>query len=248
MKPTVPCWIARCTFGWVPNDVSITIRTPGTWRRNSPVAVIPSRTGILISIRATSGRLASAASTAARPSPASATTTMPAADSSTVRMPALTRGSSSAISTLIISAHSQQEGDREEHEQQDARGEGEGIHAGSLPGSRRQGGRQDGVQPEQPAGQLVAEEAAGLPQSPVQARQAGAGGVRAAIRRVGDREQERAGLPPDRDADRLPGGMPDRVREPAPWFLRGCCWACPRRPSRRASPSEQPWKARPILD
>src|SRR5450755_5050292 len=219
MKPTVPCWIARCTFGWVPNDVSITIRTPGTWRRNSPVAVIPSRTGILMSTRATSGRPASAASTAARPSPASAATTMPAADSSTVRMPALTRGSSSAISTLIISVHSQQDGGREDHEQQDARGEAEGIHAGSLPGSRWQGSRwqgggHGGVQPEQPAGQIVAEEAAGAAQPSGQAREAGAGGVRAAIRRVDDRDQERACLPRDRDADGPAGGVPDRVREP----------------------------------
>jgi hypothetical protein len=75
----MPAWIARCTFGCVPNDVSITGRVPGTWRRISSIAASPSLT--------------------------SAATAIWSAGSSTVRIPALTTGSSSAISTLIISAH-----------------------------------------------------------------------------------------------------------------------------------------------
>jgi hypothetical protein len=37
-----------------------------------------------------------------------------------VRIPALTSGSSSATSTLVISAHPKQNGDRKDYQQQDA--------------------------------------------------------------------------------------------------------------------------------
>jgi hypothetical protein len=103
-KPLAPARIAPTTSSSVSKVVSMTTRTPAMsssvviWR----VAVMPSMSGMRMSIKTTSARLERVSETASAPVAASATTVRSGAESMSTLNPARMRAWSSASTTRIV--------------------------------------------------------------------------------------------------------------------------------------------------